>query len=698
MKTLALKLLIFIYIFCLSGEVHSQTLDSLVGEPESLLEGMMEQYTSATSSETDFSQWFLELETLKFRPVNINSMNQEELQRLPLLNDQQIMNLQAYTREYGLLASIYELQWIDGFNQVFIDRIAPYITIEFRQEDDFKLKNAFKYGHSKIEMRYQRIIEDQSGYEKVSDSQIFLKPNNYYTGNQDGLAFRYRYSYRDQLQLGIVAEKDAGEALFGGPDSLRKGFDYYSWHLYLKNIRKLSYLALGDYQVQFGQGLTLSTGLSMGMISGILPSRKRATLIKPHNSFNENTFFRGIAIGIRQKRFLFTTFYSMRKKDGNLVNSDSTEDASAFVTSIQESGYHRTIAEIADKKVISEQLMGLNIQWSGSHVIYGATYYHSGYSLEIQKKSDPSDLTSNGTAGGNYLGVDYSYSYKRMILYGEGSYQLNGGYAFIQGLNLSLHPMLTVSSFYRSTGFNYINNYSAISSSSGTNKSEWYMGIETVFKKFRITAYTDFQKYSWLRYRVDSPSLGSSQGIELLFTLGRKGETRLRYKNSINAMNRDVELEKVQKIGYSKKQDFQWTLSYQPLPWLRIGNKVYISQLQSADAAKEKAYMISQDLKIQAFDSKLGFMLRYTMFDTDSYESRLYSYENDLPSSFSVPALNGRGSRYYLMLQLNVIKDTDIWIRYSRTCFPSATHISEGSSQIASDHKSDIRLMVSFRF
>ncbi len=54
-------------------------------------------------------------------------------------------------------------------------------------------------------------------------------------------------------------EKDAGEEFFTG--SNKQGFDYYSGHFYLKNIsQNVHSVALGDFQVYFGQGLTIWGG------------------------------------------------------------------------------------------------------------------------------------------------------------------------------------------------------------------------------------------------------------------------------------------------------------------------------------------------------------------------------------------------------------------------------------------------------
>lgn len=676
----------------------SQTADSLFSDPETLLERKMEEYSAALPVASDCSQWLEELEILKSAPVNLNSASADELHRLPLLNEQQLLNLSEYIREFGLLASIYELQNVDGFNQAFIEQIEPYICFDFSPEMPFRLSTALRYGHSKLETRYQRVPEPQSGYSKVSDSLRKLSPNQYFVGNADGFGIRYRFTYREQLQIGLMAEKDAGEAFLKGPDSIPKGFDYYSAHLYLRNIGHISYLAVGDYQAQFGQGLTFSTGISMGMMAGLLPSRKRSALIKPHNSFNENSFLRGAAAGVTLKDFSFTAIYSHRKKDGNQCIAD-TSDSFSFISSLQETGYHRTLSEISDRKTVTEQIMGICFQWSQLHWKIGSTYYHLSYSAPIIRQMNDGNGNNNSGPGRDFAGIDFSYSFKRMVLYGEYSNQFQGGYALIQGLNLSLHPMLAFSSVLRNYGFNYNNPYSSGfgGAASHTKESAFYLGIEATFRRFTITAFSDYQLYKGLRYRVDAPSHATDLGLELQYSLGRKGEIRMRYRNAVNPRNSQIESAGVQQIDYPTKEDYQWNLSYQPVNWLKTGTKIYVCKFHP-EQASQTGYMMSQDIKIQCAGSRLGIAVRYAVFDTESYDTRLYSYESDLPSSFSVPSVNGQGSRYYAMITARILKETQLWIRFSRTIQDGQSSISEGATEILKGHKSDIRIMLAARF
>ena len=60
------------------------------------------------------------------------------------------------------------------------------------------------------------------------------------------------FAYKNLLQFGVVGDKDAGEQFFSGAQNL--GFDFYSIHLFARNVGRIKALALGDFTVNMGQG------------------------------------------------------------------------------------------------------------------------------------------------------------------------------------------------------------------------------------------------------------------------------------------------------------------------------------------------------------------------------------------------------------------------------------------------------------
>src|SRR3546814_1029555 len=77
---------------------------------------------------------------------------------------------------------------------------------------------------------------------------------------------------------------------------LAKGFDFYSAHLLLKPSRGVfKKIVLGDYLLQFGQGLVLWNGFSLGKGPAALNIARQGRGIRAHSSAGESYFFRGLA-------------------------------------------------------------------------------------------------------------------------------------------------------------------------------------------------------------------------------------------------------------------------------------------------------------------------------------------------------------------------------------------------------------------
>lgn len=131
-----------------------------------------------------------------------------------------------------------------------------------------------------------------------------------YLGSPWKLYTRYRFQYRRNISFGVTAEKDEGEEFFKGTQ--KQGFDFYSAHLFLRDIGPVKALALGDFQAQFGQGLVFSSGLSFSRKSAYTMNIKRnAVGLAPYASVNENQFLRGAGITMDLgKRLEGTAFIS----------------------------------------------------------------------------------------------------------------------------------------------------------------------------------------------------------------------------------------------------------------------------------------------------------------------------------------------------------------------------------------------------
>ncbi len=693
--------LIFIFmLFCISGTIAQQA-DTIKYSGTEEMEQQIENLAERTEIETDYSDWVEEMNLLRQRPVNLNSGDENELRRLFFLNELQISNLLEYVNQFGLLASIYELQVIDGFNEKVVTQILPYISLSPYIVEKFSLKRALKYGGTDVMLRFQRVLQEQKGYLPVADSIRRMNPSDYYLADPNSLFVRIQYSYKDYIKIGLVGDKDAGEPFLPKSDTLHKGFDFYSAHFFLKNIGSVKQLAIGDYHVQFGQGLTMWSGFSVGKAAGSVVMRKRAPALRPHASSNEYAFLRGAAATVALGKFDLTLFYSNRRADANIIHSDTLLSMPEMVSSLQQTGYHRTPGELSDKGAVHEIAGGGHIAYNGQRLRAGITVFHVEYDMAFEtqdalyKKFQPV-LNSN-----SYAGIDYSYNYKTLTLYGEASKQIDAGFAFLQGLSFSPDPKLAFAMVCRNYQKNYLNNFNAAfgESSNSTNERGLYMGmVATPFTKITLSAYADIFRYEWLHYRVDAPSDGQEYSFQLAYNVSRNGDIVFGYRRLINPLNYLPEDEKMNLIGVSERDYYRFQFNYQALPWLKSQSRVELSVREAPLKNKESGYLIYQGFQVKPTEKEWSISFRYLLFDTDSYDTRLYAFEQDVPYSFSVPAFSGKGSRVYFLLNSKLNKNISVMLRLSQTWYSDRNSISSGLDEIDGNKKTDIKAVLHFSF
>jgi hypothetical protein len=233
----------------------------------------IETLIEESDTEIDATELMEELELLRQRPLNLNSAGVEDLRRIFFLTDIQINNLLIHRHRFGTFISLLELQSVEGFDLVTIEQILPFVTVEETVTGrQFKFSDIIERGNSQYFLRFQGLLEQQKGFSEIDAGELENNPNARYLGSPFRLYSRYRYTYYNNISIGVTAEKDPGEEFFTG--SQPNGFDFYSAHFYIRDAGKLRSLAIGDYQVQFGQGITLWSGLAFGKSSEAVNIKK----------------------------------------------------------------------------------------------------------------------------------------------------------------------------------------------------------------------------------------------------------------------------------------------------------------------------------------------------------------------------------------------------------------------------------------
>lgn len=238
------KYFLFLFLFVLQNfyllaqspaPAHQEDADNIINQNVEILAEDLQ------SEDADFTNLTDQLKYFASNPINLNQTNKEELISLGLLSEIQIISLLSHINKNGKLITKYELQSVNGFDLRTIRKISYFIKVDDNfANGNFTLLDALKGGSHEIVSRIQRIIETQSGYKtRPPDSLInFDTPDSFYLGSPNRMFVRYRYTYRNNISIGFIAENDAGEAFRSIPSINKKaGFDFYTAHLFIKILK-----------------------------------------------------------------------------------------------------------------------------------------------------------------------------------------------------------------------------------------------------------------------------------------------------------------------------------------------------------------------------------------------------------------------------------------------------------------------------
>lgn len=629
-------------------------------------------------------------------PINLNSKNAiEKLRDLGLLTDIQINNLSTHLINHGKFISIYELQAVPGFTIEDIKLTLPFIQVNADlYTPNITLKEVNKEGTHEIINRWTRVGEQQKGFREISDSAKLASPNSHYLGSPDRYYMRYRFKYLNNISFGVTAEKDAGEQFFNGT---QQSFDFYSGHFYLKNFNNFKAIAIGDYQAQFGQGLTLWSGLAFGKSVEITSVKRNGQGIRPYASVDESRFMRGGAVSYELGKFTFTAMGSRKKIDANITEQDTTStDNDIVVSSFQQTGFHRTNGELEDKHALTETHVAGNLAYNTRSFHLGVTAVNSEYSGVLNRnESNYNQFDFNGNSN-TVAGADINWVYQNLNLFGETSYSINGAFAHSYGALLSVDPRFNISVLYRKFDRDYQNLLSNGFAESSTTRNEQglLLGFDMkISKSLTLNGYFDQFQFEWLRFQTDKPLTSGYDFIaQLKYRPNKKLEMYGRYRFKEKPINTDAEnVENINPVFHEARENIRFNIDIKASEFLRFRSRIELLNYERIGGAPEDGFMAFQDVHITPKGKPFSMKLRYAMFDTDSYSSRIYAYENDLLYLFSVPALYNRGTRYYVMFRYKFNRKFDLWLRYSRTIYENIDEISSGLNQIEGNTRTDLK-------
>jgi len=661
-------------------------------ETDQVVEDIIESVTEDAGEDFDYSELVERLNYYYKNPINLNKALPEQLHELFFLSPLQINALLQYREKNGAFIDLLELQSIENFDLETINRLLPFVTLTaLNPLADLSSKKLLNKGVHDIMFRYGQVLEKQEGF-LIPDTGVKSR----YLGSPQRLFIRYRYNYGQHVFASLNMKKDAGEGFFSGTQPA--GFDFYSANLFFRNTGKFRKIAIGDYALQFGQGLTLWTGLGFGKGAAITTMTKPDIGLRPYSSTNEALFFRGLATTIDIKKLSFTPFISYHSLDAGLSTPVSPTDQEE-ITSLSQAGFHRTQNEIKNKNTVRQLIYGMNVQYNTRNFNAGVIGYQTNFNHSFESGKD---LYNKFDFSGRSLlntGLYYNRNWHNMYLFGELARSSNNGFAYLNGLMASLSPQVSIVMMHRNYQKNYQSFYSeAVSEGTkAANEKGFYSGLIIIpDRKIELSVYADFFRFPWLKFRVDAPSKGYEVFSQFNYTVKKKIKAIFRYKLEEKEENEDSK-NAISPLAAVQKQNYRAELNYTINDNFQLRNRLEIVRYKKGEQKPEFGYLLFQDLIYNPMQSPLSGNMRFAIFDTPGYNSRVYAYENDVLYSYSVPALQNSGLRFYVNGRYTVKRGIDLWLKYSITKYTNVDEIGSGLDMIEGSIKSDVKIQLRFQ-
>ena len=296
------------------------------------------------------------------------------------------------------------------------------------------------------------------------------------------------------------------------------------------------------------------------------------------------------------------------------------------------------------------------------------------------------------------LGVDYQLALPHLQCFGEAGLSRNGKPGAVQGLIWHVHPQVSLSAYarYFDPGFHAFYGSSLTESSGNCNETGLYSGVMICpIPKVKFFGYIDIYHFPWLTYSTMAPSSGSDYLAQLDISLSRK------ITLSVKGKFESKPQKQTGSMGIAADYD-EMTTRLRIQSDYRISRKLTLrSRFEYAgyhyNKVHEKGFLVFQDMVYEPF-RKFKIWLRYAWFNTDGFNSRIYSYENDLLYSFAIPEFHGNGQRIYINLRWSPTSRITAYLKAGCTIHNGESSWGTGNDVTEGNQRTELRGLLNWRF
>ncbi len=656
-------------------------------EIDILLGNILESVSDENADLEEITAVFLKLLD---NPLDLNLASKDDLNNLFILNDFQVESLLDYRKVYGRFYSIYELQYVDGFDKSIVDLLKPFITAGASlYEEPLTFQNFRSSLRNEISIRSKRVLSTQQGYTSITKDEYEKHPESRYLSGPQYYLLQFRSNLNEKVLLNITAENDPGE-----PFIFKKGKfgpDFFSYSLEYNGKRHLDKIILGDFSAGFGQGLVFWSSFNpVAFISDPLKIKMTDQNFKSYKSSGEVNFLRGCAVTLSFGKFKINSALSYRKLDAK-ISGDS-------FTVIYETGEHNTIGRSSSKKSLVEGVFVNNISYNAEKFKAGITLSAFGFNKNNGKSySKYNSFQKYDGVFGN-AGVDIVFISNGIRYFSEAAVDMNFNPAFIGGF-IGLKGSLSYGCVMRYYSLNYnaphASPYSQNTRPNNEKGVKITMSHRNIFK-WKLFSSFDYTYFAGPRYRVSSPSYEIESRVELSNDV--KEKIGYSFKVRFNRRFYDLKDESgALSLQGQNKYSLKALVKYTVCKGVIFTNRLEYNIYNAQGEGITHGMMIYHDMRYTSPGKHFSFQIRSQFFDATNWDNRVYVSESDISSLFSA-LLYGRGVRSYLLLNMNLLKRIDTKIKYSIINYFDRDKIGEGLSLIENPSKHELKVELSYKF
>lgn len=433
---------------------------------------------------------------------------------------------------------------------------------------------------------------------------------------------RVEWQWGKEREFYLVTERDPGERRWADFAAL-----YLKWRM---PERPLEWVG-GDLLPGWGSGLICGRAAGRGGLPLDYPGRDSERI--GYRSSGENRALRGVALRGRRGGLRAMAIGGRAWRDGRV-------DEVGTVTSLPESGYHVTGTEEAGRRLLGLWAGGGRLRYQGGQWRAGASWLVLHFDRPVDLRRPERKPWAFGGDRQRLWGVDGEVDLGRVEMRGEGARDDQGHRGAVAGVRVKLgRTRLRGVARWYDPGF--VSFFGGAPSRAGMENER---GLFVALERRGWQVFADRYRRPERTYYYPLPATVSAWGASAKWRPVRRLEARMLFREDRRPYWREEQ--SVKERSRRLRAELEWGRGKGRLARLRL--RLEGRHLGRSPGEDEGGGVLGMLWKGQG---KRGYcVVHFTGFSTESYFSRLYEYEYDLPGAVSIRPLYGRGWRGYALV------------------------------------------------